>query len=1354
MLDTGQDRRPSNQAAKAGAPGVAAALLAGALVAGAAAAFGASTGSALATVQGSSATTAQGDYISASGGLNTYYSAFIEVPPGLSSLVVDLFDADIGAGGGGEAAANRDRGRGTFNTSATYTLRNPSGGVVATLTCNAGGCGTYDNTWVTFTTQSSPTAGHWELRIAQSSGVTGGDDINAVGVRAHDGNSGSGGTELNVYFDSYFPYGTNSPSLTRTYTQYPWITSGCVFDQNDFDWDSNSGSTGSTTYTSRGGGFSTGVGTLSGNDVWLNTVLTGPTSDSAASDYGIWRLVTTITGYNNFAGANGNYGEIYLGNTAAPNPPPSGQPLSNVFRIYLPTDAGTAPVKPYLEQFVTYSSGPNPPQVGQTTRVVVTLRIVNPTARAITFSSPTNVVTSNVPGAGAVYADTVQMTQGSIVSQPSVGGTGNVVWNPGSVAAGATVILAYRVNVTPTSAGQRIPVTGTPTSGGTTARYVDETGNTTQARATSALGPLCGLAATESVLTHALLARFGAFDGAGRMVVGWETSSEAATLGFRLERLAGGKFVPVHEGLLAAPMEAPGGAVYRFVDEAVSPREAATYRLTEVDRRGHERRFGPFQVRADGAVPDDFDPADGVFRAVARPPSPELAPRLAAHRRAQAAMAATVAERANADGGAAKIAVRQTGLTYVAAGALAGPLGTAEATVRALLRSHRLALTLQGQPVAWQAAPGGAGLYFYGEARDSLFSRDTVYRLRPGSGLDMAGVALAPGGGAGGGGFPERRHVEQDRFAATALPLDPASDYWFWEGILAGDPTLGTKSFTVPSPGAQPRGNAALTVYLQGATDAGVAGEHLARVSLGGVELGETSWSGITPHQATFTVAPRLLADGDNTVEVTGLAVSGIPLSGFYVDSFDLAYRRRLVAVGDALALTAGGNPVVRVRGFSTPAIAVYDLSDALRPRAGTGVAVQPAGGAYQASFTPATPQTPYLVVAPAAAAAPAAVWADRPSDLASAANGADYLVIAPAELLAGAEALATERRRFRGLDTQVVDLEDVYDEFSFGQPTPQALVDFLRRAACCWQRPPRYVVLAGDGSYDYRDLLGFGGSLVPPLMVATPSGMYAADALYGDTSGGDGVPEIAVGRLPALTSAELAAYADKIARYEDGEPGPLGLALVADDPDGAAAFGAQSAALGALVGSRLSTLSLDLGQLPLPALRDQLFAALAAGTGAVNYFGHGGSAGLADEGIATVADLPALAAGEHPTVLTGLTCTLNRFELPGYLGFGEGLVMTPDGGAAAVWAPSGLSYHGEAAILGRAFYRRLLDPQPPLLGDAVRGALADYAAAGALPEMLAIYNLLGDPALQVRLPPPPPPPAGGGGGGESKEVE
>ncbi|HEX4496321.1 MAG TPA: hypothetical protein VIE43_11690, partial [Thermoanaerobaculia bacterium] len=560
-------------------------LIAAALLAGALPLRAASTGqTALHTPQGGGTATDNGEYVSTT--LNTFYRYFIEVPPGLARLVVEVFDTDIGRSAT-EDTAGRDRPRTDYNTAVTYTLIRPDNTVAATLAgCNDTSTACTDNAWqaiLNSTTAANRVAGHWELRVDLS--ASNGDDINAIGVRANDGTSGTGGTEIPVYLDSILPIGVNPPNTgtaSRSYPLYPYITSGCTANTNDFDYDSDSGTVGSLAFTSRTGAFTQTIASanLSADNVWKRNTINRWTSDQTSGDYGIWAGIFTINTYTNTAGINGNYTDIYLGNfQVSGTVAPSANPQPNSFRIYLPTDAGAAPVKPYLEQLATFSgcgtnSGPNPPVVGQTSCYTVTVRLVNPTVNAITFSAA-NLVSTTVPGAGAVYAGLPQVSQGTIVSQPAVGGTGAITWNPGTVAAGSTNLLAYRVKVTPTAAGQRIPVTGTPAANGTTAKYVDETGNTAQARATFTFGPLCELAVTQGLLTEAVVADFHASpaDGGG-VLVEWKTASEAATAGFYVQRWDGAarQWVRVNRELLAA-VQAPQGGVYRFVDPQASPRE-------------------------------------------------------------------------------------------------------------------------------------------------------------------------------------------------------------------------------------------------------------------------------------------------------------------------------------------------------------------------------------------------------------------------------------------------------------------------------------------------------------------------------------------------------------------------------------------------------------------------------------------------------------------------------------------------------------------------------------------------------------------------------------------------------------
>jgi hypothetical protein len=1313
----------------------------------------ASTGdSALHMPQGPCAGTANGDYVTAStAGLNTFYRYFIEVPPALGRLTVEVFDADVGVGGSAEGPVGRDRDRdggSLFNTTATYTLIRPDTTTAATLTCNDATCTDAGwNTVLNSTTAQNTAAGHWELRVALSGSACGGNnsptDIDAIGVRAHDGTSGAGGTELPVYLDSIVSLGVNPPasgSGTRSYTIYPYVTSGCTASSNDFDYDSNEGTVGSIAVSSRTGAFTQTFSSanLSINNAWGRNTINRWTSDQLATEYGIWSAGITIDTYTVGGAVNGNYTDIYFANSSAAANPPAANPVTNAFRMYLPTDALGAPVKPYVEQLLTFKSGTNPPPVGQTAKYQVTVRVVNPTAKAITFSA-SNLVTANIPGSGVTYAGNAAVGQGSIVSQPAVNGTGNITWNPGTVAAGATTILTYQVNVTPTSAGQRIPVTGTPTSNGTTAKYLDETGNTTQTRATFTFGPLCELAVTQGLLTEAVVSGFRASpaDGGG-VLLEWQTASEAGTAGFYVQRWdrAARSWTRIGRELLAGLLHAPQGGTYRFVDPEASPYEPQAYRLVEVEAGGRRHTYGPFAAQVDWSRRDPRQSTAAYERGAH--PATRRGPQ-----RGEAApepLGLKAAATGNPDG--VHLSLRQTGLYYLSAASVGAWLGMAPDDAGRVIAKGKITLARGDQQVAWYpdlaAAAGGKpkdsaqGLFFYGEAPDSPYTDTAVYRLDKGQGLLMQAVP-AGAAAAAGGSFPETRHAEKDLFAATVISPDPDSDYWYWDFLQGSDPTYGHRSFALDAPGLAAAGGGTLAVNLQGATASGVAGEHRAQVALNGTPLGETSWTGIAPQRAVFAVPAGLLRASGNQADVTAVTGGGAPYSIYYVDSFDLSYPRLFRAAGDALAFTAGGSPQVSVGGFSSSNVRLVDVQDPLHPRWITGAAAGPDGaGGFQLSFVPAASGR-YLAAAPAALAAPAAVRSWSAPSLHWIGNRADYVVIAPAALRDAAERLANVRRA-QGMTAVVADLDQIVDTFNGGVSDPRALRAFLTYAHTQWLQGPRYVALAGAGTYDYRNLLGYGDNLVPPLMVRSDSGLFPSDNLLGDVDG-DGLPEVAVGRIPVLSAAELDAYTAKLAAYESAAPaGWTGTAVMASDaPDRGADFAADSGEVAGQLAPSYAVSRIDLTTAPLADARAQLLGAIGAGTAFVNYMGHGALDRLSAGGLLTSADVPGLANGARLPVMTAMTCTINRFEVPGIPALGEMLVKSGGGGAAAVWGPTGLSANGEAKLLAERFYHA----DDARLGDRLLRAIAEFRTLGGNPDLPRIYDLLGDPALRLAAPPP-----------------
>jgi hypothetical protein len=138
--------------------------------------------------------------------------------------------------------------------------------------------------------------------------------------------------------------------------------------------------------------------------------------------------------------------------------------------------------------------------------------------------------------------------------------------------------------------------------------------------------------------------------------------------------------------------------------------------------------------------------------------------------------------------------------------------------------------------------------------------------------------------------------------------------------------------------------------------------------------------------------------------------------------------------------------------------------------------------------------------------------------------NQADYLLVAPRELLPAASPLLALREG-QGLRTKAVTLEDVFDAFGFGEASPDALKRFLAHAYHSWQRPsPRYVVLLGDATYDPKDHLKTGvPNRIPPLITRTTYLWTASDLSSRRLNGGDPLPDLALGRLPVQPSRKPA---------------------------------------------------------------------------------------------------------------------------------------------------------------------------------------------------------------------------------------
>lgn len=178
---------------------------------------------------------------------------------------------------------------------------------------------------------------------------------------------------------------------------------------------------------------------------------------------------------------------------------------------------------------------------------------------------------------------------------------------------------------------------------------------------------------------------------------------------------------------------------------------------------------------------------------------------------------------------------------------------------------------------------------------------------------------------------------------------------------------------------------------------------------------------------------------------------------------------------------------------------------------------------------------------------------------------GADDLIITHSRFRAALGPLV-EAHRQRGRSVAVIDVQDVYDAFSFGERDPEAIRSLLKWARTQWAPAPRLLLLVGAGTARMR---GWGSAdaaldvadmerpdtdaalsvtppadpFIPPYLVRgiDPTGAIACDTCYArlDTPDvrDDRIPELIVGRLPARTVEEAATLVAKTAGMLSAPP-------------------------------------------------------------------------------------------------------------------------------------------------------------------------------------------------------------------------
>ncbi len=380
-----------------------------------------------------------------------------------------------------------------------------------------------------------------------------------------------------------------------------------------------------------------------------------------------------------------------------------------------------------------------------------------------------------------------------------------------------------------------------------------------------------------------------------------------------------------------------------------------------------------------------------------------------------------------------------------------------------------------------------------------------------------------------------------------------------------------------------------------------------------------------------------------------------------------------------------------------------------------------------------------------------------------------DLIIVSPPEYVNEARRLAAWHHDRDGLDTLVANINHIYNEFSSGTADISAIRNMVRmfydRADGDENLRPKYLLLLGDASFDYKNIMtdeAANTNRVPAyqsyesihqvLTFPTDDYYVCLDPEEGaDMSEAVNLLDMAVGRFPVKTLAEARNAVDKVIHYKSSET--LGnwrnmVTFVADDEDGTTHID-DADDIASWVNENygqynINKIYLDAyQQVPgaggerYPDVNRDINNQIFSGSLIMNWTGHGNEQNWAQERVLGVDDINSWTNYDKLPLFITATCSFSRYDDPELTSAGEQIFLSPQGGGIALVTTVRIVYSFQNYILNSNFFFKVFEPidgRMPTMGEALTsGKNAVTTSFDAINNRK--FLLLGDPALTLNYP-------------------
>ena len=365
-----------------------------------------------------------------------------------------------------------------------------------------------------------------------------------------------------------------------------------------------------------------------------------------------------------------------------------------------------------------------------------------------------------------------------------------------------------------------------------------------------------------------------------------------------------------------------------------------------------------------------------------------------------------------------------------------------------------------------------------------------------------------------------------------------------------------------------------------------------------------------------------------------------------------------------------------------------------------------------------------------------------------------DYLIITHPKFQAHAERLREIHSKIDDLVIEIVQPQYIYNEFSCGALDIAGIRNFIKMLYknSSDEHKLKYVLLFGDASYAYKNT---SECLVPSwesfcswdinASRVTDDFFVCLDDDEGDMNANNSILDIPIGRMPVTKLKQATAVLDKIEAYLAKSSGTMNdwrnvVTLMCDDEATQFIMNSENIANhihewgGDVIVDKIyldayNQVATAVGQ-RCPEFNEALSNRIAKGSLVVNYNGHGGEIGLADERILTIDDIKSWTNMPLMPLFVTATCEFSRFDDHTRTSAGE-MVFTSDKGGAIAMITTARTTGGSGELLNRTYRHmfKMKDGEYPTMGEIF------YHTKQSPDVNTKVFVLFGDPALRLAYP-------------------